>query len=72
VRDDAEPGADVIIIKRGQGEQPGPEVIDAAGHVGFFGGFNKDQVLILGGNQGNSVSLASFPDDQILGIRSLY
>jgi uncharacterized protein (TIGR02594 family) len=69
---EAEIGSDVIVIKRGQGEQPGPEVIDAPGHVGFFGGYEDDKVIIRAGNQGNSVNDSRFPKDSILGIRRLY
>jgi len=34
----ARPGFDVVVLKRGVGEQPGPEVMAASGHVGFFAG----------------------------------
>lgn len=67
----AEPGFDVVILKRGGGNQPGPEVLEAQGHVGFFAGVEPGVVLVLGGNQGNAVSIARFPIDQILGIRRL-
>ena len=68
---EAVPGFDVVILKRGEGEQPGPEVLNAAGHVGFFGGFESGRVLVLGGNQGDQVSVAPFPMSSILGIRRL-
>lgn len=68
----AEPGNDVVIMRRGTGDQPGPEVINAPGHVGFFAGLEGDRVLILGGNQGDSVSIASFLATNILGIRRLF
>ena len=70
---DATVGMDVIVLSRGGGLQPGVDVKDAAGHVGFFGGFtaDKQRVLVLGGNQGDSVSLTSFPAEQILAIRRL-
>lgn len=67
----AEPGFDVVILKRGSGEQPGPEVIEAPGHVGFFAGVEGDNVMILGGNQSDSVNVAAYPVDRILGIRKL-
>lgn len=66
----AAPGHDVVILKRGKGNQ-GPSVIQAPGHVGFFGGFEKDRVYVLGGNQSDSVSVAAFPAADILGIRWL-
>jgi len=69
--DHAEPGFDVVILKRGKGNQPGPDVINASGHVGFFAGIEGHRVLVLGGNQSNSVSIAPFPGSQILGIRRL-
>ena len=70
----AEPGFDVVVLKRGGGNQPGPEVtIGAPGHVGFFAGRRVDdkRVLVLAGNQGDSVSIESFPLAQVLGIRRL-
>jgi uncharacterized protein (TIGR02594 family) len=70
--EDAIPGFDIVILKRGGDDQPGPEVIDAQGHVGFFDGFEEDKVWIVGGNQSDAVNRASFPRDRILGIRRLY
>lgn len=68
---EAEAAFDVVILKRGDGEQPGPEVVDAPGHVGFFASTEADQVLILGGNQANAVNISRFPRARILGIRRL-
>lgn len=62
---------DIVILKRGSGEQPGPEVIAAPGHVGLFAGLEGDRVLILGGNQSDGVTLASFPASSVLGVRRL-
>lgn len=40
------------------------------GHVGFFKGFDENgNVLILGGNQGNKVSVAAYPSNRVLGFR---
>jgi uncharacterized protein (TIGR02594 family) len=66
-------GSDVVVLKRGAGEQPGPDVIAAPGHVGFYAGVSEDGkfVNLLGGNQGDSVSVASFPMDRVLGVRRL-
>ena len=66
-------GFDVVILKRGSGLQPGPEVVKAPGHVGYFSGWSQDrlQVLVLGGNQGNSVNISLFPAANVLGIRRL-
>lgn len=62
---------DIVILKRGGGEQPGPEVISAPGHVGFYAGHDGATVYVLGGNQGDSVSIAPFPVFRILGIRRI-
>jgi len=70
---DAEPGFDVVIFKRGKAPQPGPEVIAAPGHVGFYAGrdLGTGNILILGGNQGDSVSIQQFPALDVLGVRRL-
>ena len=39
------------------------------GHVGFYVGDDVDRVLILGGNQNNSVNISSYSKDKILGYR---
>lgn len=39
------------------------------GHVGFLVRFDKDWVWLLGGNQGNRVSIAKFPRERVLGFR---
>jgi uncharacterized protein (TIGR02594 family) len=63
---------DVVILSRGGGSQPGPEVTSGApGHVGLFAGWEHGRVRVLGGNQGDRVSIASYPAEQILGFRRL-
>lgn len=69
--EEARPGWDVVVLQRGEGTQPGPEVIDAPGHVGFFAGVESDHVLLLAGNQGNAVSVEPFPIKRVLGVRRL-
>mgnify|MGYP001608251214 CR=1 FL=1 len=69
--DRARPGFDVVIFKRGTGIQPGPEVLNAPGHVAFFAGIEGNRVLSFGGNQGNVVSMISLPISDILGVRRL-
>jgi len=69
--EDAEAGFDVVIFKRGGGNQPGPHVVDAPGHVGFFAGIEGRNILLLGGNQGDSVSIGSYPKSRLLGVRRL-
>lgn len=40
------------------------------GHVGFFQGYNPDGTInVLGGNQGDSVSVAAYSPDRLLGFR---
>ena len=41
------------------------------GHVGFFVGMQGDKLLLLGGNQGNAVSIRPYPKERVLGIRWL-
>lgn len=69
--EDALVGNDVVILKRGEGKQPGPDVLNAPGHVAFFAGREPGTVLLLGGNQGDKVSLARFPAADVLGVRRL-
>lgn len=70
--EEAAPGFDVVILKRGGGDQPGPEVIDAQGHVGLYAGLEYDRILLLGGNQSNTVCVSGYPVNRLLGIRRLY
>lgn len=67
----AEVGFDVIILRRGEGQQPGPENLTAPGHVGFYAGVGSGNVMLLGGNQGDGVNVSAFPLSRILGIRRL-
>jgi uncharacterized protein (TIGR02594 family) len=69
--DAAAPGFDVAILKRGGPDQPGPDVIAAPGHVGFYAGAEGPDLLVLGGNQGDSVSVARFRKESLLGLRRL-
>jgi uncharacterized protein (TIGR02594 family) len=67
----ARPGFDVVILKRGGGDQPGVEVLEAPGHVALFSGLEGDTVFCLGGNQGDQVSVVGYPVNRLLGIRRL-
>jgi uncharacterized protein (TIGR02594 family) len=69
--EEAEAGFDVVILKRGEGQQPGPDVLNAPGHVGLFAGREADVVLLLAGNQSDAVNVQRFSASQILGIRRL-
>jgi hypothetical protein len=66
----AQVGFDVVILRRGV-DSPGPEVIDAPGHVAFFAALEGGDVLLLGGNQGDAVNVLRFPIDKVLGVRRL-
>ncbi len=68
--DDAEPG-DIIVLKRGGGDQPGPEVLDAPGHVGFYAGRFAGFIEVLGGNQSDTVKVSRYPAKRLLGVRRL-
>ena len=68
---DAQRGYDVVVLSRGKDPQPPASVINAPGHVGFYAGQTPTTVEILGGNQGDAVSVASFPKSRILSIRRL-
>jgi hypothetical protein len=59
------------VLKRGGGRQPGPEVLNAPGHVGFYAGTEGSKVLVLGGNQSDEVNISRYPKNRILGIRHL-
>ena len=65
------PEFDVVVLKRGRGKQPGPDVIKAPGHVGFYAGIEGTKVLVLGGNQGDEVNVRRYPISRVLGTRRL-
>tara|TARA_R110000868_G_scaffold151117_3_gene374736 strand:- start:14923 stop:15390 length:468 start_codon:yes stop_codon:yes gene_type:complete len=68
---EARMGFDVVIFQRGGGHQPGPEVLSAPGHVAFFSSISGGDVTVIGGNQGDSVSIGTYPQSRILGIREI-
>jgi uncharacterized protein (TIGR02594 family) len=68
---EAEIGFDVVVLKRGSGNQPGPDVIDAPGHVGFFAGLEGTKINVLGGNQSDAVNVSRYPSNRLLVIRRL-
>ena len=61
----------VAIFARGSGDQPGPEVLDAPGHVGFLVDWDPVSMSILGGNQSDSVTIERYPMSRLLGVRHL-
>lgn len=66
---------DIVVLKRGADIQPGPEVLNAPGHVTLYAGrdssTSESEFLGLGGNQTNGVTIARFWTSSILGIRRL-
>lgn len=53
---------DLAVFKRGNSSWQG--------HVGFFDGINPDGTIrVLGGNQGDAVSIAAYSPDDLLGYR---
>jgi uncharacterized protein (TIGR02594 family) len=53
---------DVVVMSRGSDQ--------TKGHVGFYAGMTSDgRIRVLGGNQGNSVSIANFNASTVLGYR---
>lgn len=61
---------DICVFKRGDGVQPGPDVLDASGHVAFFDGFDAHgNVLAFGGNQKNSLTTVPIKAEQLLAVR---
>ena len=50
----------IVVLKRGSAPK---------GHVGFFAGFESGRIKLLGGNQGDMVSVASFDADRVLARR---
>ena len=55
---------DLVVLKRGSDPNKG--------HVGFFAGYDENgNVKVLGGNQGNKVSVSSFSADDVLGFRKI-
>lgn len=67
----AAPAFDVVVLNRGGSSDP---AIAGPGHVGFFAGWDRgaDRVLVLAGNQGDTVSIARFPCENILGVQRLF
>lgn len=69
--EEARRGFDTVILRGPGRHQPGPEVIDAPGHVGLFAGLESSRVMVLGGNQSDRISVARYPLARVLGVRRL-
>ena len=73
---DAVPGYDVVVLSRGIEPQPGPDVLDAPGHIGLFvrrvgPDLPDPEVFIRGGNQSNRITVEGFASRRVLGVRRL-
>ena len=64
-------GFDLVIFRRKIGD-PGPSVLDAKGHVGFYSDHEGNFVDVLGANQDNTVKTKSYLADNLLGVRRVY
>lgn len=65
---EAVPG-DIVIFNRGGSIDP--TVIESPGHVAIFARAEGELVTVLGGNQGNGVTLARMKASDVLGVRRL-
>ena len=61
--EDALPG-DIVVFYRG-------DPAGWQGHVGFYIGHGGSLVQVLGGNQGNEVSISNYPITRLLGVRRM-
>ena len=59
----ANPG-DVVVFWRGSRDS-------WKGHVAFYSHHDENNVHVLGGNQGNSVSIKAYPRDRVLDVRTM-
>lgn len=67
---EARPGFDVVVFNRAGGPHD-PTVIDAPGHVAFFGRVAGEWTEVLGGNQSDTVNVGRYPVKDVLGVRRL-
>ena len=59
----------IVVLSRGP-DPPGPEVIEAPGHVGFLiSSPTPHEIMILSGNQADQVCVRAYPLDRLLGVR---
>ncbi len=70
---------DAVVLTRGPLPQPGPEVEQAPGHVGFLLpdhlrpslGLGPLMVPLVSGNVADAVTVSAFPISRVLGVRRL-
>ena len=69
---EARRGFDLVIFRRKLSD-PGPDVLDALGHVAFFDSwYGASFVNVLGANQDDTVKVAPYLSDNIIGVRRVY
>ena len=61
--EEAEKGNDIVVFNRGTNP--------AQGHVAFFSELRDEHVFVLGGNQGDAVTVTSYPRSRVIGVRRL-
>jgi uncharacterized protein (TIGR02594 family) len=66
------PGFDIVVLKQSISD-PGREVREYRGHVGFYDGLDLSGggIWIFSGNQGNKVCRALYPWNRVLDIRRI-
>ena len=69
--EEAEPGFDIVVLKRGPEPQPGPEDQNAPGHVMFYTGYTGDLIEGFGGNQSDAINFAKFKSINVLSIQRI-
>jgi hypothetical protein len=73
--DEAQRGMDVVILRQSAAD-PGPERLDFRGHVALFSEREPEtgRLRVLGANQGadGRVSIISYPESWVLGVRRLW
>ena len=67
----ARPFFDLVIFRRKFGD-PGVNVLDAKGHVGFYADHEGSFIDTLGANQDNTVKAKAYLADNLLGVRRVY
>ena len=55
---------DVVVFWRGSPQ-------DWRGHVGIYISHNDQNIFVLGGNQGDRVTIAPYAKDRLLGVRRI-
>ena len=62
--EEAKSDFDIAIFKRSED--------GVSGHVGFYAGIEDDLIYVLGGNQSDSVKIATYNKVKLLGVRRIY